>query len=262
MPELPDVEAFRKVFESCASGRVVRRVEVRDTGVLHGMSARRLREALEGRRFGKPERHGKWLLARTGGGHTLMLHFGMTGSLVCERPDDAAEPHDRVLFTVSRDRQLRFRDQRKLQGLWLADDAGVARLLDGQGPDAMAVGREEFGAALAARRGALKTALTDQSVVAGLGNLLADEILWRAGLRPAARACDLTEADRRRLYTRMRATLRSAIGAGRVPPRDSWLTGHRDDPDPHCPRCGTPLRRSRLAGRTTVWCPRCQPGDS
>ncbi|MFE9624010.1 Fpg/Nei family DNA glycosylase [Streptomyces sp. NPDC006527] len=258
MPELPDVEGFRKVLESCAKGRVIRRVDVRDTGVLHGVTTRRLRDALEGRRFTRPERHGKWLLARTGG-PTLLLHFGMTGRLVCGRPDDPVEAHDRVLFTVARDRQLRYRDQRKLQGLWLADDESeVARLLGRQGPDALAVNREEFEAVLSARRGSVKTALIDQSVLAGLGNLLADEILWRAGLRPTSRASDLTEADRRRLYTHMRRTLRSAVTAGCVPPRDSWLTGHRDDPAPVCPRCGDPLRRSRTAGRATVWCPRCQ----
>jgi formamidopyrimidine-DNA glycosylase len=258
MPELPDVEGFRKVLESCAKGRVIRRVDVRDTGVLHGVTTRRLRDALEGRRFTRPERHGKWLLARTGG-PTLLLHFGMTGRLVCGRPDDPVEAHDRVLFTVARDRQLRYRDQRKLQGLWLADDESeVARLLGRQGPDALAVNREEFEAVLSARRGSVKTALIDQSVLAGLGNLLADEILWRAGLRPTSRASDLTEADRRRLYTHMRRTLRSAVTAGCVPPRDSWLTGHRDDPAPVCPRCGDPLHRSRTAGRATVWCPRCQ----
>jgi formamidopyrimidine-DNA glycosylase len=258
MPELPDVEGFRKVLKSCAKGRVIQRVDVRDPGVLHDVSARRLRDALEGRRLTEPERHGKWLLARTGG-PTLVLHFGMTGQLLCGHPDDAPEAHDRVLFTVARDRQLRYRDQRKLQGLWLADDESeVARLLAGQGPDALAVDREEFASALSARRGSVKTALTDQSVLAGLGNLLADEILWRARLRPTGRASDLTESDRRRLYTHMRRTLRSAVTAGRVPPRDSWLTGHRDDPDPACPRCGNPLRRSRTAGRATVWCPRCQ----
>ena len=258
MPELPDVEGFREVLTSCAKGRVIQRVDVRDAGVLHGVNARQLRDALEGRRFTEPERHGKWLLARTGG-PTLLLHFGMTGRLVCGRPDDAVEAHDRVLFTVARDRQLRYRDQRKLQGLWLAhDESEVAALLERQGPDALAVSREEFGAALSARRGSLKTALTDQAVLAGLGNLLADEILWRAGLRPTSRAGELTEADLRRLYTHMRRTLRSAVTAGCVPPRDSWLTGHRDDPDPACPRCGTSLRRSRMAGRGTVWCPRCQ----
>jgi formamidopyrimidine-DNA glycosylase len=260
MPELPDVEGFRGLLESCAKGRVIRQIEVRDAGVLHGVSARRLREALEGQRFAAPRRHGKWLLARTRDGPTLMLHFGMTGRLVCARPDDEPETHDRVLFTLSGNRQLRFRDQRKLQGLWLADDeSAVVRLLDGQGPDALVVDRREFEAALSSHRGRVKTVLTDQSVLAGLGNLLADEILWRARVRPTSRSSDLTEPERRGLYTHMRRTLRSAVTAGRVPPRDSWLTGHRDTPSPHCPRCGEPLRRSRLGGRTTVWCARCQP---
>ncbi|MGV9449943.1 Fpg/Nei family DNA glycosylase [Streptomyces sp. NPDC003635] len=258
MPELPDVEGFRRVLEECAKGRAVRRVEVRDAGVLHGTSARGLREALQGRRFTAAQRHGKWLLARTGG-PTVLLHFGMTGQLLCAHPDDEVAPHDRVLFTLSRDRQLRYRDQRKLQGLWLAhDESEVGALLEGQGPDALTVGRGEFDSALAARRGSVKTALTDQSVLAGLGNLLADEILWRSGLRPTSPTSALTETDRRRLYTQMRRTLRSAVPTGRVPPRDSWLTGHRDDPTPTCPRCGTPLNRTRVGGRGTVWCPRCQ----
>jgi formamidopyrimidine-DNA glycosylase len=264
MPELPDVEAFREVLACCAKGRRIERVDVRDPGVLHGVSARKLRRELEGRRFTEPERHGKWLLARTDGGPTVMLHFGMTGQLVCCDPDDAPHPHDRVLFTVGRDSadrdgQLRYRDQRKLQGLWLADDTGVARVLDRQGPDAMAVDRDAFDTVLSGRRGRVKAVLTDQSVLAGLGNLLADEILWRAGLHPAIPAADLTDAQRGRLYKDMRRTLRSSISAGCVPPRRSWLTGHRDDSDAACPRCGEPLRRDRIGGRGTVWCPRCQP---
>ncbi|MFJ5730296.1 Fpg/Nei family DNA glycosylase [Streptomyces paradoxus] len=259
MPELPDVEGFRQVLESCAKGRLIRRVDVRDAGVLHGVDARGLRDALEGRRFGAPQRHGKWLLARTGG-PTLVLHFGMTGRLVCGQDDDPVEAHDRVLFTLGGGRQLRFRDQRKLQGLWLAhDESDVERLLRRQGPDALAVDRAEFEEVLSSRRGHLKTALTDQSVLAGLGNLLADEILWRARLRPDRGARDLTPEDRRRLYSEMRRTLRSSVTAGCVPPRGTWLTGHRDDRDPRCPRCGTGLRRSRMAGRGTVWCPHCQP---
>ncbi|MEU9055643.1 DNA-formamidopyrimidine glycosylase family protein [Streptomyces sp. NPDC048384] len=258
MPELPDVEGFRNVLQSCAKGRTIRRVDVRDPGVLHGVSARRLRDSLEGRRVTRAERHGKWLLARTGG-PTLALHFGMTGLLLCAHPDDAAEPHDRVLLTVARDHQLRYRDQRKLQGLWLAgDDFDVVRLLRDQGPDALTVDREEFEDVLASHRGRVKSVLIDQSALAGLGNLLADEILWRARLRPNTPANALAEPERRRLYTEMRRTLRPAVAAGRVPPRPTWLTGHRDDPDPHCPRCGTHLRRTRVAGRTTVWCPGCQ----
>ncbi|MGP3950076.1 Fpg/Nei family DNA glycosylase [Streptomyces sp. 7N604] len=262
MPELPDVEGFREVLASCAEGKRIERVEVNDAGVLHGVSARRLRRDLEGRRFTEPERHGKWLLARTDG-PTVLLHFGMTGELVCCRESDPPDPHDRVVFTLGRD-QLRYRDQRKLRGLWLDDGTGaaVARILDDQGPDAMEIGRSEFEELLAGRRGRIKAALTDQSLLAGLGNLLADEILWRARIHPARSAGDLTADERGRLYTEMRRTLRSAVRAGCVPPRNSWLTGRRDDPDPVCPRCDGPLRRSRIGGRGTLWCPRCQPDST
>ncbi len=261
MPELPDVEAFREVLASCARNQRIEHVEVYDAGVLHGVTAARLRRDLEGRRFKEPQRHGKWLLARTDG-PTVLLHFGMTGQLVCARPADDLHAHDRVVFTVSRGRQLRYRDQRKLKGLWLADDAALARTLEAQGPDAAAVGREEFAAALARRRGTVKSVLTDQSVLAGIGNLLADEILWRSRLHPAWKARGLTEAELGRLHTDMRRVLRQAVRAGRVPPRRTWLTGHRDDQDGHCPRCGTSLRHDRIAGRTTVWCPNCQPPPS
>jgi formamidopyrimidine-DNA glycosylase len=262
MPELPDVEGFREALASCAQGKVIEHVEVTDTGVLHGVSARRLGSGLEGHRFTEPERHGKWLLARTDG-PTVLLHFGMTGELVCCRATDPIDPHDRVVFAVGHEGrdQVRYRDQRKLQGLWFAEDAdtGVARILDQQGPDAMTVGRAEFDQLLSGRRSRIKSVLTDQSVLAGLGNLLSDEILWRAGIPPARRAGDLTRDERRKLHTQMRRTLRSAVRARCVPPRKTWLTGRRDDTDPTCPRCGGPLRRDRVAGRSTVWCPRCQP---
>ncbi|NSC22837.1 Fpg/Nei family DNA glycosylase [Streptomyces albus subsp. chlorinus] len=259
MPELPDVEGFRRVLADCARGRTVRRVEVRDAGVLHGVGARQLSDALEGRRFTEPERHGKWLLAHTGG-PTVLLHFGMTGRLVCARPDDEAHPHDRVLLTLDGGRQLRYRDQRKLKGLWLADDPEAARLLDAQGPDALTVPRDGFDAALAGRRGRLKAALTDQSLLAGLGNLLADEILWQARLHPERPTGSLSDGERAALYRTMRQVLRTSVSAGHVPPRDTWLTGHRDAPGrAPCPRCGTRLRAGRVAGRTTVWCPHCQP---
>jgi formamidopyrimidine-DNA glycosylase len=259
MPELPDVEAFRKVLDSCARNKQIKQIEVYDAGVLHGVSARRLRRELEGRSFKEPRRHGKWLLARTDG-PTLLLHFGMTGRLVCCRPADELHAHDRVTFTLNSGRQLRYRDQRKLKGLWLAADAAaLADALEDQGPDAAAADRGDFDAALSRRRGSIKSCLIDQSVLAGIGNLLADEILWRAHLHPALRARELSDDERAKLHTDMRRVLRAAVRAGCVPPRDSWLTGHRDDADAQCPRCGARLRRDRIAGRATVSCPRCQP---
>ncbi|MEU6172472.1 DNA-formamidopyrimidine glycosylase family protein [Streptantibioticus parmotrematis] len=260
MPELPDVEGFREVLARHGEGHRVERVEVADAGVLRGVSAARLRRELKGRRLGTPTRHGKWLIAPTGG-PTLLLHFGMTGRLVHCAAKDEPHPHDRVVVALRGDGQLRFRDQRKLQGIRLEDDAGVRRVLDSQGPDAAEVDRAGFEELVRGRRARVKSVLIDQSALAGLGNLLADEILWRARLHPARRADSLDPDELRRLHGRMRGVLRSAVPTGRVPPRRSWLTGHRDDPDPHCPRCGHPLRRGRVSGRGTVWCPHCQPED-
>ncbi|MGW1791627.1 Fpg/Nei family DNA glycosylase [Streptomyces tubercidicus] len=261
MPELPDVEAFRAILASCAQGRRIQRTEVYDAGVLHGVSAGRLRRELTGRRFAEPERRGKWLLARTDG-PTVLLHFGMTGELVRANASAPVHAHDRVVFTVDGGQQLRYRDQRKLQGLWLVDEAGLDRMLREQGPDAAALTRTAFAAVLAGRRGTLKSLLMDQSALAGLGNLLVDEILWRARLHPARRADALSDDEQNRLHTALRRTLRSAVRAGRVPPRSSWLTGRRDAPAAACPRCGAALSRKRLAGRGTVWCPSCQPAHT
>ncbi|MFF4117144.1 Fpg/Nei family DNA glycosylase [Streptomyces sp. NPDC001714] len=259
MPELPDVEGFRQVLDSCGRGRRVRRVDVRDAGVLRGVGARRLRREVEGRRLGRPHRHGKFLVAPVGDGPALVWHFGMTGKLIPASADEPLDRHDRVVLTLDGERQLRYRDQRKLQGVRLADGPeAVERILAGLGPDALDLDREDFLALLAGRRGTVKGLLMDQSAVAGLGNLLCDEILWRARVAPTRPARDLDEAEARQVFTAMRRVLATSCRAARVPPRPGWLTGHRDDTEPACPRCGTPLRSRRVSGRRTVWCPACQ----
>ncbi|MEU6578587.1 DNA-formamidopyrimidine glycosylase family protein [Streptomyces sp. NPDC046805] len=259
MPELPDVEGFRHVLDSCGRGRRVRRVDVRDAGVLRGVTAKRLRREVEGRRFGRPHRHGKLLLAPLGDGPVLVWHFGMTGALLAASVDDPFDAHDRVVVTLDDERQLRYRDQRKLQGIRLArTPEAVERILARLGPDALDMGRGQFLELLAGRRGAVKGVLMDQSLIAGLGNLLSDEILWRAGVAPARPARDLSAAEARHVFTAMRRVLASANRAARVPPRRTWLTGHRDDDVAACPRCGGRLRSRRVSGRRSVWCPHCQ----
>ena len=99
----------------------------------------------------------------------------------------------------------------------------------------------------------------DQAVIAGLGNLLTDEICWQARLHPSRPVAGLEPDEIRRLHATMRRVLRTAVRHGRVPGLPRWLTRVRDDPDPSCPRCGTRLARGRAGGRTTRWCPRCQP---
>ncbi|MEU6646130.1 DNA-formamidopyrimidine glycosylase family protein [Saccharomonospora sp. NPDC046836] len=260
MPELPDVEGFRRVLAEHAVGEPVRAVEVLDEQVLHGVDADGLRAAVSGHRFAEPQRHGKWLLAPVGDtGQTVLLHFGMTGALLWEDADEPRHRHDRVIFDFDGG-QLRYRDMRKLTGLRLArDERERAELLADLGPDALTVSRAEFADRLGGLRRRLKSALTDQSVVAGLGNLLADEILWQARLNPHRSTASLSRADLMSLHGRMRTVLRESVKAGRLPTRPSWLTGRRDEPSGSCPRCGTTLWHGRVDGRGTVWCPHCQP---
>lgn len=260
MPELPDVEGFRRVLAAHAVGRPIRRVDVLDAGVLRDVTARHLAEVLPGRRFDQPWRHGKWLVTPVGTG-ALVLHFGMTGSLSWAEPEQGRHRHDRVVFTFA-DGELRYRDMRKLQGLRLADDEQeVRRLLADVGPDAAEVSRHELGELLAGRRGQVKPALTDQSLIAGIGNLLADEVLWRARIHPRTPCVHLGRDELTRLHTALGAVLRQSVKEGRVPPKKSWLTGRRDDPSGSCPRCATTLAHGRTGGRSTTWCPRCQPDE-
>ncbi|WP_200308479.1 Fpg/Nei family DNA glycosylase [Streptomyces adelaidensis] len=258
MPELPDVEGFRQALLTCGRRRSVTDIDVRDTGVLRGVTEKRLRRELTGKLLGKAWRHGKWLFVPVGGGPTLVFHFGMTGSLRCCSSDEPIETHDRIVLKLDGTRNLRYRDQRKLQGVRLARDTAVDRILDGLGPDALAVNRGEFLDLLSGRRGTVKSALMDQSVIAGLGNLLCDEILWRARVDPRTPARNLSEKALRRIHAAMGRVLATSVRAGCVPPRRSWLTGRRDDTAPLCPRCGGSMRSCRVTGRRTVWCPQCQ----
>jgi formamidopyrimidine-DNA glycosylase len=257
MPELPDVEGFRRVLAE-HTGEPITDVRVRDTGVLRGVGVRRLRETLRGHRFEEPRRHGKRLIAPAEG-PVLIVHFGMTGSLSWHAHDDEPHRHDRVVWSFE-DGELRYRDMRKLQGIRLMRDVAQAEEAMGDlGPDALEVSRGEFGDLLARHRGRLKAVLTDQAVLAGLGNLLADEICWHAWINPLRTARDLDESERGALYREMRRVLRESVKAGCVPGRRSWITGARDRPDGTCPRHGVPLTRGRVSGRTTVWCHICQP---
>lgn len=256
MPELPDVEGFRRYLALHGAGRRIKDVEVLDAGVLRNVSGAELRRELRGCRFGEPCRHGKWLLTRTDG-PWLAIHFGMTGSLHWSASAEDRHRHDRVVFVLDRG-ELRYRDLRKLRGLWLLhSEEGVQRLLANQGPDALSVSRVELSRRLSSRVRGLKSALMDQRLIAGLGNLLVDEMLWHAGLAPQRDTKSLGPADLGTLYREMRSVLRQSIPEGCVPSKPRWITGHRDA-DRRCPRCHQSLRRQTVAGRTTYWCSRCQ----
>lgn len=258
VPELPDVEGFRRALAEALPGRRIRRVDVRDAGILRNTTAQAFGRRLEGRRFDSPRRHGKWLILRTDG-PALLVHSGMTGHPYFAAAGAEPMGYERLVLSLDRG-ELRYADLRKLRGVWLADaDDDIAHVTGPQGPDALGLGLPEFRDALRGRRGALKPTLMDQSVIAGLGNLLVDEICWRARIRPTRQIADIGADDVKRLHSAMAQVLRTAVRHGRVPGLPRWLTGVRDGPDPHCPRCGNALARGRVGGRTSWWCPFCQP---
>jgi formamidopyrimidine-DNA glycosylase len=259
MPELGDVEGFRRIAERLAGSRIVR-VEVLDAGVLRNSTARHFASALRGRRIEDAHRTGKWLVVATDG-PSLVFHFGMTGSLylVGEDHDEERHQHDRVVFTTPKG-ELRYRDLRKLQGIFLAADTRhIDEIIGPIGPDALDISAKDFRARLDSKRSTIKSALMDQTRVAGLGNMLSDEILWRSRIHPGRPTEFLSDTEWQVLHRAARSTLRSAARAGHTPRGPRWLTSARWDETALCSTCGSELKRTKIAARTAVWCPACQP---
>jgi formamidopyrimidine-DNA glycosylase len=260
VPELPDVEAYRRFFGRYAAGRTVRAVEA-DPTIVRGTDPAALDRALRGQRFAEPERHGKWMIGWTGG-PALLLHFGMTGRLVWSGLEPTRHRHDRLVLSFGDGEELRYRNMRKLGGVWLAHGPEeVSALLGTLGPDALEVSRREFLRRLERRRGGVKAALLDQTLVAGVGNLIADEALWQAGIHPRRTIESMGPDERAGLYRAMHSVLRQAVATpdDYIPRKRSWLLHVRGEPGARCPRCRTPLARTVAGGRTTYFCPRCQP---
>ncbi|MGE5132002.1 MAG: Fpg/Nei family DNA glycosylase [Gemmatimonadota bacterium] len=261
MPELPDVEGFRRLLAATAAGQRIREITVPAPDILRNTSPQALGRALAGGRLGEPRRHGKWLCAPAAD-RLLLLHFGMDGGLDWVPAADVAGcppgRYDRLVLRCQRG-ELRYRSRRKLGGAWLVPGAAAAEVTGPLGPDALGLDLAGLQERLAGRRGAVKPALMDQSVIAGLGNLTVDEILWRARVHPLTPVRALGGARLRRVHGEMREVLAGSVKAGRVPGHEGWLTGARDDRPAVCPRCGTRLARTRVVGRGTAWCPHCQP---
>jgi formamidopyrimidine-DNA glycosylase len=150
---------------------------------------------------------------------------------------------------------------RKLGGVWLAHDREeVGAILGPLGRDALGMPTRRFRELLSRRRGGAKAALMDQKVLAGVGNLIADEALWQARIHPRARVDQLSDDEVGRLAEALRKVLRQSVGVyDTLPPKRTWLLSVRGRPGAACPRCGTPLARTVAAGRTTFFCPTCQP---
>ena len=250
MPELPEVERARESIEGGALHRRIAAVDDADSYVCRPHAPGEIAAALEGRELTVAHRRGKTMWVETDdGGPDLGLHLGMAGRIAI---DESPAPNhwDRFTLEFEDGGRLALRDKRRLSRARLDPD------LEDLGPDAAEVSRAHFRDRVGRGTAPIKARLLDQSVVAGVGNLLADETLWRARLDPRRSCGELDLEDLDALRRALRAATRDAVRQGGV--HTGRLVRERGRGG-RCPACGTALERATVGGRTTYWCPRHQP---
>ncbi|SCF32579.1 DNA-(apurinic or apyrimidinic site) lyase [Micromonospora viridifaciens] len=277
MPELPEVETVRQGLAQWVIGRTIASVEVRHPRAVrrHQPGGEHFADVLTGRTITDVRRRGKYLWLPLDSGDALIGHLGMSGQLLLQPVGAADELHLRVRFRFADDGpELRFVDQRTFGGLSVsaggaelpAEIAHIAR--DPMDP---AFSDADFVAALRRKRTEIKRALLDQTLVSGVGNIYADEALWRAKLHGARPADALTGPAATRLLEHVRDVLGEAIKQGGTSFDELYVNvngesgyfdrslnayGREGEP---CPRCGAPIRREAFMNRSSYSCPRCQP---
>ena len=278
MPELPEVESARAAIERAGLGRTIADVDDTDTWECRPHHPGEIKAALVGRKLTTAHRRGKAMWCETSGvghsrtaGPSIGIHLGMSGRILItdgrgesteggdylggRYPRAADAPNrrpiwDRFTITFSDGGSLRLFDKRRLGRVRLDPD------IDALGPDAQDISARDFAERISRSTVAVKARLLDQSVIAGVGNLLADETLWQAKISPRRPARSLTAEELRRLRVALRRATRAAISHGGV--HTGRIIEYRGA-GRHCPRCGAEMTRATVGGRTTWWCPEEQP---
>jgi len=261
MPELPEVELYSRYFATHALRQPVVRARVLDERILGEIRKSTFAERLRGRAFSSVQRHGKHLFADAGDDTWLHLHFGMTGDLTYYA-DAAEDPRfARVVFDFEGGAHLAFEDMRLFGVVDLTSSPAAFIAAHRLGPDPLdsRFRLRDFQQLVANRRGAVKALLMSQEILAGIGNLYADETLYEAGIHPRRAVSDLSADEVKKIYATMRKilaeTIRRKERGGDYPARS--LIMHRDEDD-RCPRCGGAIRKMVVFGRTTYYCSKHQ----
>jgi formamidopyrimidine-DNA glycosylase len=287
MPELPEVETVARQLDPELAGRRIERLEVFDGRWSRPVDPAELSAAVEGREIEGLGRRGKYLLLALEGGQTLVMHLRMTGNLVLVEGEEKLDPsvgrrlyegerstserHLRARFALADGRELWFTDPRRFGEAFLVDDERLAERFAKLGVEPLS---DEFtaavlGASAAGRTAPLKSFLLDQSRVAGVGNIYADEALYRARLHPLSPAGSMRPEHHRALRDAIVAALEAGLDGGgasiddyrdargeKGTMQDEFLV-HTREGEP-CPSCGGPIARIVVGGRSTYYCPSCQ----
>ena len=272
MPELPEVETIRRDLTPRIVGRTVAEAWVSPNApkLVQGETAAAFCRRLAGRRIEELDRRGKYLLVRLEGGLTWIVHLRMTGGLIHSRGGCGAEERFlRARFRLDDGSHLCYVDLRKLGTMWLVDDESAVVGKLGPEPLGEALGPQELHRLLAKRSAPVKAVLLDQGAIAGIGNIYADEALFEAGIRPAKPAKALSRRAAERLQRAVRKVLAEALedrgssfrdyvdAEGEQGMHQLRVKVFRRTGEP-CYVCGNAIRRIRVSGRSTHYCPKCQ----
>ncbi len=270
MPELPEVQTVVNTLRPRLLGRTIQRVTLNCTDIVQPPDAD-LARALTGRTIKSIDRRGKRIIFTLDSAEQFYVHLGMSGQLTAVQAKDAPfAPHTHLVIDFPSGVQLRFRDPRRFGGVWWVGDAGD--IAGDMGPEPLAIRPAQLARRLARTRRAIKTALLDQRLLAGVGNIYADEALFTARIDPLTPANTLAAAQVSRLCRSIKLVLHRALKHGGSSLRDFvdangssgryqnrlQVYGRESKP---CRRCRTPIVRQVLGGRSTHFCPRCQPAD-
>ena len=276
MPELPEVETIRSRLEPVLTGRRFERVEISDPRLTRPEPSDGVGARLEGERVTGVLRRGKYLIVSFESGRHLLVHLRMTGSFrLVAAGDSHSDPHSRAVVRLDDGSDVVYRDVRRF-GTWLVLEPGALEeyLGDRLGDEPLGprFTTKRLESVLAGRKTPVKAALLDQRTVAGVGNIYADEALWRARIHPLRPARSLTSVE----IASLRAALRKALEIG-VARQGATLRDYRDPSGGRgamqdafkvygrvgepCERCGTPIEKTRVAGRGTWYCSACQPWE-
>jgi formamidopyrimidine-DNA glycosylase len=259
MPELPDVETFRRYMAATSLHKKIKKVDIQSREVLKDVSASQIKDGLKGRKFEATRRHGKYLAALLDGKKCLVMHFGMTGFLKYFKNQKKKPLHERLLITFANGYHLAYDCQRKLGLITLVKDFDQFIEEKALGPDALSsdLAFRAFKEAAARSRASIKSFLMNQEVVAGIGNVYADEILFQGKVHPKARTNQLPLKALRRIFAVRKRILKTSIAHQANPEEfpSTYITPLRGRKRMWC---GGRIKKTTISGRTTYCCAGCQ----
>ena len=273
MPELPEIETIKNVIGPQIKGLTIEQITLSRPEIIAHPTADEFCAAVTGQTISFLSRRGKFMVIHLENDSRIILHLRMTGCLLAAPPDHPMEKHTHMILWLDNGTELRFSDTRRFGRFWLIQNgeedtySGIGKL--GLEPFDQKFDAEYLQDKLGRRKKAIKECLLDQSVIAGIGNIYSDEILFRAKIRPARPANSLTEEEWRRLAAEIPDCLAYFIEKNRITPEEYLqgkgqdyrntpfllVYGHTGEP---CRNCGAALVRTVIGGRSSVYCPACQ----